>query len=172
MVLTNFQSKEFLLELNYFLKNLKILSQLENYNKLGYYDNNFFLQNTNEEYFIPIKRWWFGLSRISTVKSLEIFYKKLFIFVREMLKVFKNSNDFKTVAKENVLIIFEHIKSAKKTINILNIIYKDDDQFTSELNIVRGYINEECRHLTNIIYLEPDKILQQGKKKKRKRKKK
>ena len=173
MASINFQSEEFLLELDYYLKNLNIISKLEKYNKLGYYDNYFFLQNTDEEYFIPVKRWWYGLSRFNTTKSLNVFYKKLFLFVREMLKVFKDSNDFKNknIAKENVLIIFESIKSAKKTINILNIIYKDDEQFKSELNNVREYINEECRHLTNVIYLEPEKKKQLEKKKKRKRKK-
>ena len=104
---------------------------------------------------------------------LDNFYHKLFVLINKILSIYENTDNDKDkiLAKENVLILFDHIKSAKKTMNVLNLVYQNDTNFKKKLDTVRDYIGKECRNLTEIIYLRSDNNKKKKKKSKKNRKK-
>jgi len=152
-----YQEENFLIKLKYFIINLRELNKLDKHHKLAIdTQDNFYLQNINSEYFISVKRWWYNFSRYQNVEAIDAFYLKLFIFIDYLLDIYENNkcNKRKDIAKENILILFEHIKCAKKGLIILKLVYKDDIKLIDGINRIIEFISQKCRNLTNIIYLK------------------
>lgn len=152
-----YQEENFLNKLKYFIINLRELNKLDKHHKLAIdTQDNFYLQNINSEYFISVKRWWYNFSRYQNVEAIDAFYLKLFIFIDYLLDIYENNkcNKIKNITKENILILFEHIKCAKKGLIILKLVYKDDIKLIDGINRIIKFISQKCRNLTNIIYLK------------------
>jgi hypothetical protein len=156
------QDEKFFKKLQFFIKNLRELNKLDKYHKLAI-DNkgDFYLQDTNSEYLLGIRRWWYNFGRYQSVETINKFYQELFIFIDNLLDTYENNNCFKNreIAKENILILFEHIKYAKKGLIILKMIYKDDIKFVDGINKILNFTAKKCRNLTEIIYLKKKEYL-------------
>lgn len=142
-------------QLNYYSENLNTLGKIKINNKLAIDNNNFYLQDSNTQYLLSIRRWWYGFSRNNTIDLLDKFYTDLFNLVDNLLEKYKNSKDKnKMINREHILAIFEKIKYSKRSFTILRMIYKSDSIFIDKLNGIFKKVSEKCRNLTQIIYLD------------------
>jgi len=124
--------------LNRIFINLKIISNIKEYDKLLTLQENDIIEIDNAGLTQPLRRWWNGRSRNETIEFLNIFISETFIIIDETLtkeiKGQTNTNFFKE-SNHNILqrFLLELTNSIKGLCN-LRITYGYDIKFKSQLD--------------------------------------
>jgi len=123
--------------LNRILINLKIISNIKEYDKLLTLQENDIIEIDNAGYTQPLRRWWNGRNRNETIGFLNTFVSEAFIIIDDTLNNeiagSSNTNFFKE-SNHNILQRFLlELTNSIKGLHNLKITYGYDIKFKSQL---------------------------------------
>lgn len=146
------------------LANLKILSAIKIGQKLGYFQNKFYIDE--DSYISSGTRWWNKSSRNETISQLEKFVSNVFKSIDNIYSNEANiKNNYytdivgvsKTFKEENSTILLTYnseINNCIKGLSNLKQTYKDDISTVSSLDIIIEKLNVRVKKIQGLLQID------------------
>lgn len=153
--------------LNEVFINLKILSNIKEYDKLISYSDEP-LEIDKPTYFQGVRRWWTGQSRKDIVSSLKDFlYKDTFTLIDETLEseiAHKEKENYFRESNNDILHKFStELTNTVSGLSNLKITYMDDITFKSEIDVIIGDILFRIEKIKDVLTINQPLALRNGK---------